>query len=371
MKLFELENITFNEIKNSCRQWLNEVDDDVYRGTNNIITDIKRIKPRTNRNPLSTSQFFNNVFNKRYSNRFERNDLVFCGSKTIAIPYGNPYIFIPEDGYEYIWFPIRDTFRLISCFMMFKESVSEDDFQKMISSTLKNGVEYAKKYQLESKISGKAIYGDVIQNRADEFFDKYENINTGINEAVSNNYEISVKCDYYYMIPTELMETTSGATGAGAIAGVNMGFDPDGDWRSIYNNKSKPKKKKQQPILRRNINESLSKQITSFLDSPLRNAHVKEPNFDHFYVRKSNRFIENENRKMFDLATIEVKPKKQRTGILYQLFNELKKELPRRGFDGIFIENVLTPEMAAWAEKNDFQKLNENESPSYYYLFEK
>lgn len=49
---------------------------------------------------------------------------------------------------------------------------------------------------------------------------------------------------------------TAGATGAGAVAsvpgGLGAGFDPDGDWRSIYP-KSKKKKSKKSIMIKRNM----------------------------------------------------------------------------------------------------------------------
>lgn len=119
-------------------------------------------------------------------------------------------------------------------------------------------------------------------------------------------------------------------------------------------------------------NDKSLKNLVKFLENKhVRNAHVTVPKFDHFYVRKTQRHINQKMCYMFDLATIEVKEKYKRTGVMTNLFNNLCLMLPKYNFDGIFIENLLTEEIISWAEKNNFQKLEgvDNFTPCYYFLF--
>jgi hypothetical protein len=83
---------------------------------------------------------------------------------------------------------------------------------------------------------------------------------------VSNDYGISKVDGYrffeqhmgkdpqtwYQMWSRESLRSFYETTTAGSVASVTGGFDPNGEWRSIYSNTPKPKKVKKQPIVKRN-----------------------------------------------------------------------------------------------------------------------
>jgi len=57
---------------------------------------------------------------------------------------------------------------------------------------------------------------------------------------------------WYEMWSREGLQSFYETTTAGSVASVTGGFDPHGEWRSIYSNAPKPKKIKKQPIIKRN-----------------------------------------------------------------------------------------------------------------------
>ncbi len=84
------------------------------------------------------------------------------------------------------------------------------------------------------------------------------------------------------------------------------------------------------------------------------------------YVRENHRFLGGEFVHVLELGDIEVHQKRQ--GHFTRLMNAL---LVAKPFDGILIENIINPILVQWCIDQNWTLVAENESPSYYLLFEK
>lgn len=76
---------------------------------------------------------------------------------------------------------------------------------------------------------------------------------------------------------------------------------------------------------------TVSEFVTTALAQGGRNRlHLKEPGFKHFYARFGPRYLNGKTYKLtLDIATIEVEPEKQGTGVFTRLVGRLRKQFPQ------------------------------------------
>lgn len=116
MKLFELESY-FNpeavsvQILNDCQQFLHEVewqsDHVLFRGTSNRPSGKYDRNLTKSRNPKNSSREMHNFFIRLYNDlgiTANRSNSLFCtGDSTDAQSYGDLYVIIPLDPFEFSW----------------------------------------------------------------------------------------------------------------------------------------------------------------------------------------------------------------------------------------------------------------------------
>lgn len=109
--------------------------------------------------------------------------------------------------------------------------------------------------------------------------------------------------------------------------------------------------------------------LDDFLQSTLRNSHIADANYVA-YVRKSQRLIEGQTLKMFDLSSVTVPIKCQGQGRFKALLTKLKL---LKSFDGIFVECIQNEHLLRYLEREGFKIAPGSDlvSPNYYWLFPK
>ena len=171
----------------NCSQYkkLCEPDSVLYRGViDSYITGFVERSPRSDRKPKDTPQeihdYINNVFYKSFGWK-PRSEGVFAISSVTDAGYyahhvySDILIFIPFDGFKFIWSPdIVDLYNYLAT----KQMV--DDFNKI------------KYWDEESK------------EMLDKVLDKYRNDN--LRGAMTSLHEIMFKCSKYYLIEHEWKE---------------------------------------------------------------------------------------------------------------------------------------------------------------------
>ena len=85
------------------------------------------------------------------------------------------------------------------------------------------------------------------------------------------------------------------------------------------------------------------------------------------YIRVGNRFIEEKEMKVIDLASFQITDKKERGkghfSRLLKLVNDLGKKY---GYDGIYVESILNPDLITILDKKNFRIVTQYDPPSMY-----
>lgn len=191
------------------------------------ISSVFKCVPRHNRRPKDTLDVLHNDIDNLFYEKFKwhpRSEGVFVSTnKGVAITYGSPYIFLPKNGYKFIYSKnISDLYSdRLETFTPLDDRTDEttyiytnindeydifDGYIPRMYNPIKNGNMYTiiidgveKTYIKTKEKSDDDIakeYLDNLKEIVDEYTDK--NIQWLLNS--SNENECVFKCDYYYLI---------------------------------------------------------------------------------------------------------------------------------------------------------------------------
>lgn len=189
----------FQKIKENCSEILKlyrKTGRVFWRGTNHYVT-LKKFKPRKNRKPYDMSIFFQKLLNKKFNEKFgwnPRSEGVFATqSKDITGMYGTPNIFLPFDGFEYLWSP-----KTQDLYIYINDLNADDNPWSSPAEWNENDVKKAEKKN--PKIMEK------FYKKIDKIVETYTNKN--LVDALQNKSksEIMFKCDYYYLLSYDKSE---------------------------------------------------------------------------------------------------------------------------------------------------------------------
>jgi hypothetical protein len=162
-------------IKRDCKPFLKELEKVknqglLWRGSNQNITEYKKIKTRKDRRPKDTPKDVHDILDELFFKKFGwkvRSEGVFAHKvKGVVDHYGIPYIFFPIGKYRYVWHPkIKDLYNRI-------------DFDYKLQS---------KMYNLKK-----------IKEFAENVIEGYENSGLWI-YFESKSGEITFQCESYYL----------------------------------------------------------------------------------------------------------------------------------------------------------------------------
>ena len=85
--------------------------------------------------------------------------------------------------------------------------------------------------------------------------------------------------------------------------------------------------------------------ITALIDEEPNNRWVKIGSLV-VYIRTNGRWILGERKRLFEIATVDVSSRRKGKGLFTAFLEDIEL---RRPFDGVYIENVLTPRFADFA----------------------
>lgn len=115
-------------LKKECSEFIGNSKDKttLYRGVSDDLKDVwRKEKPRTDRKPLDTPRDIHNLFDGASQKIFKwkaRSQGVFTSPrKSVAGGYGTAYLFLPCNGYKYIWSP-----EIIDFYDKWKQDISQD-----------------------------------------------------------------------------------------------------------------------------------------------------------------------------------------------------------------------------------------------------
>jgi hypothetical protein len=111
--------------------------------------------------------------------------------------------------------------------------------------------------------------------------------------------------------------------------------------------------------------------ILDFFESDMRNAWI-EHGGQSLYLRKALHWIGGpEHLRMIDIANVETPEKKQGKGRFKQNLAVITGEALTRGYDGIYIENVLSDRFAEYFRREKWIELDMalTDLPCFYRVF--
>jgi len=166
------------KLKKDCMPFIKEMkkvkpESWIYRATESVIKDIKKIKPRTNRRPRNMPEELHTYMNMSFKKHFgwkPRSEGVFTSSDYWQLEhvYGNVYMFFPIGNYKYVYHP-----HVIDIYMFFDQI-----------------------YNIS--MGGKYIKIDKMKKKFNDIFLQYTDKN--LKKAYYGKVEITFKCKSYFLV---------------------------------------------------------------------------------------------------------------------------------------------------------------------------
>lgn len=96
--------------------------------------------------------------------------------------------------------------------------------------------------------------------------------------------------------------------------------------------------------------------LEEFLSSPVRNAWLSEPGIE-IYVRKANRYVDDNVVPVLDIANVGVDGEQQRRGIFKNWLSKAET-LASGKFGYVVIENVVNAHLPAFLERSGYRAIS-------------
>lgn len=92
-------------IKENCQQFLSEVREPLWHGTNGSLPFENKLRVRSapKNMPLVLHQAIDQAFNSIFGFKARTHALFCTGDKSQANSYGKPYAIFPKDGFKFVW----------------------------------------------------------------------------------------------------------------------------------------------------------------------------------------------------------------------------------------------------------------------------
>jgi len=229
-------------IDKNCAPFLKEIKNVrmfLYRGSEENIDRIKRIKPRKDRRPKDMPEelheTFDDLFHKKFGWYVRSEGVFVTGDKVLSASYGTPYLFFPIGKYKYVWSSkIMDLYTEIENEEYFGDAESwysewESEYEDSNKGTYyyhgenleTNDYNDAVEIALENAGLGELGYGDELDwvpdipmeeyllDKENEYINdknkylkslvrEYEDRNLKVSRGTKN--EIAFKCKSYYLV---------------------------------------------------------------------------------------------------------------------------------------------------------------------------
>jgi len=178
---------SYNILLKECSEYIKEARKSknfLYRGVDKYIDNWVKITPRKDRVPKDTPQeihkYVDDYLNKTFGWR-GRSEGVFVDNYSAASIYGTPHIFLPSNGFKYIW--STEIYDLT----IFCEEI------RLIEK-------YGRKYE---------VIDDNWKDKLSEYMDTYTNSNL-LRAINKSDNEIMFKCSHYYLVNPKYKERIFG-----------------------------------------------------------------------------------------------------------------------------------------------------------------
>lgn len=108
--------------------------------------------------------------------------------------------------------------------------------------------------------------------------------------------------------------------------------------------------------------------LNEFMDSSVRNAWLDLDIPMELFARKSQRIVNKEKVKAFDVANVVVFEENRSQGVFSNFMIKLEDIVRQAGLDGIFVESIQEPRLSNWLERNGFIRAGNDCDicPNYY-----
>lgn len=159
----------------------------LWRGSQSLFrygffSGLQKFKSRKHRHPMDTSLFVHKILDDMFEEKFgwkarSENSVFVTGHENLARDFGETYIFLPFDGFEFIWSPkITDLYTKLNSYknnygLVDKTSFSVGEFEA---------------HNLRAKFDKKI----------NEIVTTYTN--KELDQAIKSKNEIMFHCEYYY-----------------------------------------------------------------------------------------------------------------------------------------------------------------------------
>ena len=211
-------------LKRKCGKFLKETapsikkGDFIYRGSDNQISHgtfiDRRLSRLTDRMPMSTSIEVHNMLNDMFKKKFgwQVRNGVFASDVGQSAGYGVAYSFFPIGDYKYCWSPaVGDLFSTINMLKYYYESLLRPDTPERLVSSLG----YLRMFYSNIKETVGADFNRPgvepspanIPKALQALINSYRG--SGLNEAISEQNEVSFECKEYYLVDPEIWSTIS------------------------------------------------------------------------------------------------------------------------------------------------------------------
>ena len=193
------DNQVFNQqikqiLQKRCKPFLNEWDGKrlLYRGMQGKYYPYGIKTTRTDRKPLDTKpnihKWLDIVFEKKFGWKVRSESVFTTGSQRETTRYGKPYVIFPMDKYDYLYsLHIPDLYRAMH--------TSSNILNPIIKDIIINNKD--KQYKSVDDIF--EVHGEYIATELSDYYIK----NKDLNNAISMNVEIMIKCNQYFCIDYE------------------------------------------------------------------------------------------------------------------------------------------------------------------------
>ncbi len=205
------ENKQLEDIVKSCYQYFKEIGKGfhLYRGSYTFKDKIGIIVPRTDRLPKDTPKEIHNIINNTLYKRFgwhPRSEGVFATADIhTASAYGEPLIFVPVNGYKYLY-STEPAFYDMAEFFGDSFYIDIETFYHYIINNEYKGQENNLTMSQEDDIMRRARI--MAKKNLDDKIEEYISTlkTTGLKNMIRKNSkaEIMFKCERYYLIDVKL-----------------------------------------------------------------------------------------------------------------------------------------------------------------------
>ncbi len=177
---------TIHFIKENCSDFLSETSNLLFRGINNQPYIFNGITPE-NRKPKDSGISWQNAIDQKLKESgfiALRSNSIFCtGSIATAQDYGTAYAIFPINGFTYTWSPDSKDFYI-------DYNLEEYDWAKQ--KDIKNESDlkfYSQRLRYQ-------LFKDLHELTPIDFSNKYNFINTNLNDAIDSGHEIYIHGKY-------------------------------------------------------------------------------------------------------------------------------------------------------------------------------